>query len=239
MAESMKDGENLFARAMQVLDAAQTVGLSGIAWSFGGGAVLMRRYRHRLSIGVDIFLPDPWMLGCLRPRLNEVVATFTANYVEEASFLRFFFPEGDVSFIVCKGLTLEPAQPETIQGRRVLVETSAEIVAKKLAYRAASFTARDLFDFAVIASREPEALRPVDRFLQARREALLGRLRERDVALREDFAALDTLEFNSSYEECVEMLQAALAHLSPPRRVQQHRARYEILGTIAPRTAWA
>jgi hypothetical protein len=76
-----------------------------------------------------------------------------------------------------------------IQGRRVLVETSAEILAKKLWYRAASFTARDLFDFAVVAGREPEALRAVSGLLQARRSELLARLREHDAALREDFAA--------------------------------------------------
>ena len=233
MAQDLKDLGRLFAHAMRLVDAAQNAGISGIAWSFGGGAALMRRYRHRLSIGVDLFVPNPWMLGCLRPRLNESVRTVTVNYVEDREVVAFFFPEGHVAFIVGGLLTPEPVRREAIQGRRVLVQTSAEILARKLEHRAATFTARDLFDFAAVASREAEALRLLAPALQAHRGVLLERLRDRDAALREDFAALDTLEFNPTYDECVDALKAALMACSPPHRIEQDRARYRVRRTMA------
>ena len=43
-------------------------------WTFGGGTVLMRRFRHRFSQDVDIFVPDPQYLGYLDPELNDAVA---------------------------------------------------------------------------------------------------------------------------------------------------------------------
>ncbi len=54
MAEGhMRDWERLFARALRVSDAAQRTGPPGIAWSLGGGSVLMRRHRHRCSASVE------------------------------------------------------------------------------------------------------------------------------------------------------------------------------------------
>jgi len=233
LAQDLKNLARLFTHAMRLVDAAQDAGIAGIEWSFGGGAALMRRYRHRLSIGIDLFVSNSWMLGCLRPRLNESVRGVTVNYVEDRDVVTFFFPEGLVAFIVDGFLTPAPVRLEAIQGRRVLVQTSAEILAKKLEHRAARFTARDLFDFAAVASREAEALRVLAPALQAHRGALLERLRDRDAALREDFAALDTLEFNPSYDECVDALKAALRASSPPQRIEQDRARYIVQRTMA------
>lgn len=193
--------ETLFRRALGVLDAAAAHGMPVGAWSFGGGTVLMRRHRHRVSKDIDIFVPDPQLLGYLSLRLNSASESLTGDYVEEASFLKLYFPEGEIDFVVSGFLTPDPTVAEWIAGRRVLVEMSAEIIAKKIWHRGAAFTARDLFDFALVA--------------------------ERDEALREEFEALDVLDFRPSFDDCIAAIEAALAQgASPPHRAEQTLAWY-------------
>lgn len=71
MAESrLKIWETLFQRALTLIDSISAAGVTLNDWSFGGGTVLMRRHRHRVSKDIDIFVPDPQYLGYLSPRLN-------------------------------------------------------------------------------------------------------------------------------------------------------------------------
>ena len=227
MAEGhMKDWERLFARALHLVDAAQSAGQSSIVWSLGGGSALMRRHRHRRSAGVDIFLRDERMLHRLSPRLNDAVGALSVDYVEESTAVRIYFPEGEVAFIAGGPLTSDPLRGEWILGRPVRVDTSAEILARKLWHRAASFPARDLFDFAAVAAFEPDAVRSIGGVLRARRAALLERLREHGGALREDFAALHAWEFRPSFEECVAALRTTLSRSSPPPILEQERCPY-------------
>ena len=236
MAErDMKYWNRLLARALRVVDVAQSTGQSRLVWSLGGGSVLMRRHRHRHSAGVDIFLRDEQMLRRLSPSLNEAAGALSVDHVEESTALRIYFPEGEVAFIACGPLTSDPLRREPILGRSVLVETSAEILAKKLWQRAGLFPARDLFDFAAVAAFEPAALHSVGGVLRVRRAALLARLREHDVALREDFAALHAWEFHPSFDECVAALRTALSRSSPPPILEQERCPYESVGR--PRNA--
>ena len=65
-ADALPSGawESLLPRALMLTDDISKYG--GIAdpfWTFGGGTVLMFRYRHRLSKDIDIFVPDPQYLG--------------------------------------------------------------------------------------------------------------------------------------------------------------------------------
>lgn len=229
MAEGhLKDWEHLFVRALSIADAAQSAGPSGIVWSLGGGSALMRRYRHRRSASVDIFLRDARMLQCVSGRLNDASGAQAADYVEESTAVRIYYPEGEVAFIACGPLTSDPLRRESILGRSVLVETPAEILAKKLWHRAASFPARDLFDFGAVATFEPNALRGVGGALRAHRAVLLERLREHGDALREDFAALHAWEFNAGFEECVAALRTALFHSPAPPVLEEQRCPYEV-----------
>lgn len=188
----------------------------------------MRRHRHRRSTGVDLFVRDTRMLHLVSPRLNEAVGAFLVDYVEESTAVRVYFPEGEVAFVACGLLTSDPVRCEPILGRPVLVETSAEILAKKLWHRAAAFPARDLFDVAAVAAFEPSALRSLGGVLRANRAVLLDRLREHGEALREDFAALHAWEFNPDFEECVAALRTALSRSLPPPVLEQERCPYEI-----------
>jgi hypothetical protein len=90
------------------------------------------------------------------------------------------------------------------------VETSTEIVAKKLWHRGGQFTARDLFDLALVAEREPGALWSIKPVLQARRDPVLRRVASQEAALREAFAALEILDYRRSFDECVELVRKAL-----------------------------
>ena len=155
--ERLRAWETLFRRALQILDSARHAGTMIRDWSFGGGTVLMRRHRHRVSSDIDIFVPDPQLLGHLSPRLNPAVESLTSDYDEQANFLKLYFPQGEIDFVVSGFLTADPVVTERIFARNVRVETSAEIIAKKVWYRGAEFTARDLFDFALVAEREPLA----------------------------------------------------------------------------------
>ena len=63
-ADALPSGarESLLPRALMLTDDISKYG--GIAdpfWTFGGGTVLMFRYRHRLSKDIDIFVPDPFI----------------------------------------------------------------------------------------------------------------------------------------------------------------------------------
>jgi hypothetical protein len=201
--ERLRAWERLFGHALSILDESVAAGAPESGWSFGGGTVLMRRYHHRVSRDIDIFVPDPQWLGYLTPRLNAKAESLVPEYVEQAGFIKLYFPEGEVDFVVSGPLTNNPTTTETLFGRKIQVETSAEIIAKKIWYRAAEFTARDLFDFALVTNKEPEVLTRIASILRARRDALLKRLVARDAVLREDFAALDVLNFSPSYDECV------------------------------------
>lgn len=159
--ERLKSWEVLFKRALQLIDSAGAAGATLDDWTFGGGTVLMRRHRHRFSKDIDIFIGDPQFLGFLSPWLSATAESLTTHYIEQAGFLKLYFAEGEIDFVVSGPLTREPARSEILFGRAVAVETSAEIIAKKVWHRGVEFTARDLFDLAMVLDNEPQALAEV------------------------------------------------------------------------------
>jgi hypothetical protein len=219
----LKDWERLFGRALGVLDAAQEAASHNIVWTLGGGSALMRRHRHRWSPGVDIFLRDERMLHCVSSIIEREPAL---DQVGEPAAFRIYLPEGHIAFIARAPVTWDPVRRERVLDRPILVETSAEILAKKLWYRAASLPARDLFDFAAVAALEPRALREIGGVLRVRRLALLDHLRSNHAGLREDFAALDAWQFNPRFEGSIAALRAALSPSALPPVLEQPRCPY-------------
>jgi hypothetical protein len=106
--ERLKIWEKLFGHVLSIFDEAVAAGAPARGWSFGGGTVLMRRHRHRISKDVDIFVPDPQWLGYLTPRLNSKAESLAADYVEQAGFVKLYFPEGEIDFVVSGALTTNP-----------------------------------------------------------------------------------------------------------------------------------
>ena len=204
--DRMKTWESLFKRALAVLDNAFKAGMPD-DWSFGGGTVLMLKYNHRFSKDVDIFVPDLQCLGFLSPRLNDEAEVGTASYDEQTNSLKLYYNEGEVDFVVATPLTSAPFEKQEIVGRLVNVETPLEIVAKKLNFRAADFKARDLFDLALVLEYEPTAISPLAHLIRIKEDLLTERFRSRDAELREDFQALDVLDFNPSFDTCLKLVE--------------------------------
>lgn len=211
MAENrLKIWETLFQRALLLIDTAREAGAPLDEWSFGGGTVLMRRHHHRFSKDIDIFVPDPQYLGYFSPRLNTTAERLTANYVEQAGSLKLVFPEGEIDFVASSPLTAKPTIVESLFEREVQVETSTEIIAKKVWHRGVEFTARDIFDLAMVAEKEPKALEEIRPVLRGRRDVILQRIKTHDAILRETFAALEILDYRRSYDECAALAKSAL-----------------------------
>lgn len=202
--------EILFRRALEIVDSVAASGTRFDDWSFGGGTVLMRRYRHRVSKDVDFFVPDPQYLGYVSPRLNDTAESLTSRYLETAISVKLFFPEGEIDFIASAPLTQKPTVNETVLGRRVRVETTAEVIAKKVWRRGGEFTARDIFDLALVATREPGAIESIRPLLRERREMIRTRIATGAKALRTAFSGLDTLEFQPGFDECVGIVKDVL-----------------------------
>ena len=228
----MTGWETLLARALLILRSAAPAGSLAREWSLGGGTALMLRYHHRASEDIDIFVSDPQVLGYLSPRLNPTAESLTSNYVEQANFLKLYFPEGQIDFLVSAPLTPSPVTRETFLGRAIPLETPAEIVAKKIWHRARAFTARDVFDLAAVLDREPNAPLAIADILAARRLTLLQRLRDAEEALREDFAALEVLDFRPSFDDCLATITDLLSSISP-HRAEQKGARYHVRPPLA------
>jgi predicted nucleotidyltransferase component of viral defense system len=211
MAEDrLKIWEALFQRALVLIDSVQKAGITLSDWSFGGGTVLMRRYRHRLSKDIDIFIPSPQYLNYLSPHLNDTAEAMTGDYTLQAEYLKLQFPEGEIDFVVSAPLTENPASVEKIFGRDVLVETSTEIIAKKVWHRGDQFKARDIFDLALVAEKVPAALKSIAPILRGRKDVILARIQASDANLRDDFANLEVLEYRRGYDECVKVVSKVL-----------------------------
>ena len=211
MAEDrLKVWEILFKRALELIDSVSKSGTRFEPWSFGGGTVLMRRHHHRFSKDIDIFVPDPQYLNYVTPRLNDTAESMTGDYVEAANSLKLLFPEGEIDFVASAPLTANPTVTERLFDRDVRVETSTEIIAKKVWHRAAQFKARDMFDLALVAEKEPEALQEIRPVIRDRKDVILGRIKEGDKQLRSDFAELEVLNYHPSYDACLKIVRRVL-----------------------------
>jgi Nucleotidyl transferase AbiEii toxin, Type IV TA system len=158
--------KDLLPHALSIIEDIKSHGTPDPFWTFGGGTVLMFRYQHRLSKDIDIFVPDPQYLGFVTPRLSDVAAAVSTDYVEDqSSYVKLIRPEGEIDFVASPNLTDSPFEMWSIDGQHIRVETATEIVAKKLWHRGDRATARDLFDLSLVIEREPEALIKASKFL--------------------------------------------------------------------------
>ena len=216
-AELLPSGawEALFPRALQLIDEIHTHGgIRDPFWTFGGGTVLMFRYRHRLSKDIDIFVPDPQYLGFVTPRLSDAAAELTEDYTEMAgSFVKLQFEEGEVDFVAAPNLLDDAWETWEIGGRPVKVETAAEIIAKKMYHRGDRVTARDLFDLALVIEKEPAQLETARPFLLRHRDTFLAQIRAPHPSLRAGFGAIATLDYRPTFEHCVAEADAFLSSL--------------------------
>ena len=172
-------------------------------WTFGGGTVLMLRLGHRQSKDIDLFVPDPQYLGYLNPRLSDVAEQVSADYEENAEFIKLFLPAGEIDIVVGSALTEQPFELVSHTGRDIKFETCAEIIAKKMWHRGNQAKARDLFDLCAIADAEPEAIALASPFFSKNGAAFLQRLQERAEFVEAEFNAIDVLGFQRPFAQCL------------------------------------
>jgi hypothetical protein len=220
--------ETLFSQALKVIGEIAKHGRDDPFWTFGGGTVLMLRYGHRFSKDIDIFVPDPQSLGFVTPRLSDVAESITADYVEAAGYVKLYLLEGEIDFVAAPNLTTPGFEIETLLGHQVRVETSVEIIAKKMWHRGDRITGRDIFDFALIAEREPGVLMQAREFMTRHAAAVFQQLNERYVQLKQQFDAVDALNFHPTFDEACGILKGTLAAMldapEPPHSATKSQA---------------
>ena len=212
--------QGLLTHALHLVGEIGKHGHSDPFWTFGGGTVLMLRYQHRQSKDIDIFVPDPQFLGYVSPRLSDVAAAISADYVEGPGYVKLVRPEGEIDFVASTNLTAVPFETWALQRRPVRVETAAEIIAKKLWYRGDQASARDLFDLSLVIEREPEALLAAAEFLVRHRQPFADQLSKRAAVLSAQFDAIDVLKYRPTFaqaaQRAVDFLEALPSGANKP-----------------------
>ncbi len=143
----------LFDVAMAIIDQANGQGIGMSNWSFGGGTALMLQIKHRESHDIDLFIDDAQYLPYLNPETQGYdLALAPSDYETDGTrALKIVFNGvGEIDFICCDPVTEGPYVVSEIRGRRVKLETPAEILAKKVVFRGSHLQPRDMFDIAAV-----------------------------------------------------------------------------------------
>jgi hypothetical protein len=128
----------------------------------GGGSMLLRRYRHRKSRDLDLFVADARLARWCSPRHNEAAGNLFPDYGEDATSVKLIVGLREVDIIVAAPLIDNEAVDRIeMHDRTVEIERPREILAKKVAYRGRNFQPRDVFDLACIANLEPDEVAAV------------------------------------------------------------------------------
>ena len=168
----------IIASAVSIFDDLKSRKLDLPYLVLGGGTVLMFRFEHRLSKKIDFFIRDVQWLGFITPRLNDVVAAMVEGYEEHANSLKLILPAGDIDFVAAGTVTSsEPIEMLRFQDYSFPLETTEEILAKKLFYRPESFKPRDVFDLAVAIDVDPSSAAPAVAASASKHGVLTRRLR--------------------------------------------------------------
>ncbi len=204
--------ETLFPRALTLVDEISTHGgVSDPFYTFGGGTVLMLRYQHRLSKDIDLFVADPQSLGFITPRLSDVADEMCkSQYVEAANYVKLQFDEGEIDFVASPNLLSAPDAFEewNLFGRRVRVETAAEIVAKKMFHRGDKATARDLFDLTMVIEHERGALANAEPFMYRHMDAFVANLQAPSAGYIQQFKGIESIGYAPPFEHASNVAQS-------------------------------
>jgi hypothetical protein len=143
----------LFDLAVDILASAERLNGFAPSWSFGGGTALMLQIDHRESHDIDIFIDDPQWLPYLNPEPQGYAnSRVPDSYMTDgARALKLAYADiGEIDFICCPSILKEAVERHTVRGHETELEKPAEIIAKKVYFRGASFQPRDMFDLAAV-----------------------------------------------------------------------------------------
>ena len=135
--------------------------------SFGGGTVLAARWNHRKSLDVDLFC-EPTIYGRLSPRertrveraIHEIAGCASSQtWCED---IATYTEIRGVEATVLPGIiVIEPGKPTTLDGTRLALQSSAQILYGKIAWRmyeGGEIAVRDAYDLASARKHDPQAL---------------------------------------------------------------------------------
>jgi hypothetical protein len=176
-------------------------------WTFGGGTVLMLRLNHRHSKDIDLFVPDPQYLGYVTPRLSDAAEALTDRYVEAGGFVKLMLRAGEIDVVVGEPLTHDAWEIVAHEGRRIRMETNAEIIAKKMFHRGDQAKARGLFDLCAVALADPAAIDKAAPFFERHGRSFIARLQKQSTYAREEFEQIERIDFHRGFDECLELAQ--------------------------------
>jgi hypothetical protein len=155
------DWPRLLRIASSLIRQANATGPAIGRWTLGGGTALMLRIDHRESRDIDVFFSDPQHLALLDPAKRDFDFEISpSGYTGDgARFLKLAFPGlGEIDFISAGLLTSPGATDEVVNGEALSLETTPEIIAKKIHFRGAAITPRDIFDIAAAGERDAETI---------------------------------------------------------------------------------
>jgi hypothetical protein len=196
----------------------------------GGGSMLLRRYGHRKSMDLDLFVTDVRLVRWCSPRHNDVAADLFPDYGEEAAAVKLITGMQEVDIIAAAPiLQSDGTEVATLAGREVFVERPREILAKKIVYRGRTFQVRDMFDLACVAAVEPEEVAAIQPALAPTHVADLdARLRELEPVWEAEMAQrIDAYpSFRAVLPECMTLVRGIVetwrANLTPKVSVPPH-----------------
>jgi hypothetical protein len=121
--------------------------------------MLLRRYGHRTSKDLDLFVTDTRLARWCSPQFNDIAADIFPDYAEDSVTTKLMIGLQEIDIISASPIVEEDAVEDAVlNGRSVLIERPREILAKKVVYRGRQFQPRDVFDMACIAQAEPEEI---------------------------------------------------------------------------------
>lgn len=153
----------LLARTRTIL-AASVGGESHLV--LGGGTALIARWHHRWTHDLDFFI-EAGPYACLYQnaiafeRDIRAVGAIRSLKVRPHTAVVIFQDGTEISIGTTPPFTDNPRSTDTVRGTAVALETSAEILAKKLGGRILRnniFVPRDLYDLVIAWRSEPDSL---------------------------------------------------------------------------------
>jgi hypothetical protein len=144
------------------------------------------------------------------PRLSDVAETLTNDYVEAADYVKLLLPGGEIDIVVGQPLTDEPWEVVVHGGRRIAVETNAEIVAKKMYHRGDQAKARDLFDLCTVADLDPGAIEQAGPWFTRHGDAFIAQLKANAGYIEEDFAQIHRIAYRRPFDECLTLAETII-----------------------------
>ncbi len=202
----------LFEQAIEIIDEAER-SCGKVHWTAGGDAMLSYMFGHRDGKDIDVFVTDPQCLLFLIPRVNAKAKAVADGYIEASNAIKIFVAEGEIDFIVAPRLTEPGATSRHIGRHRAMVQTPAEILAKKVFYRAPEFTARDIFDLAFLIE-QGEAQFLNDKTHRDKLGMILRRIKRSDAGLRKSFGSIARTGYQADYDHCVGAISQFVSKIS-------------------------